>query len=125
MGDDPLMAAILAAVAQKRHGMVPFDPRQHKARDIGLGGPSTEYLATEYDPTGKVMNYPQIWWDKAGNPRLLDPDAAYDMAQRYEQTTGESFPRFPSISAAEFAAENRSALGGGEGPMSLAEMLRR
>jgi hypothetical protein len=117
--DDELVAAILAGVAQDRFGLAPYDPRKNVPRDIGLGGPSTEFLATEYDPSGQVMNYPSIWWDKQGNPHLLEPDAAYQQALDYEQTALKSFPRFPNIGAAEFAAENRSAMGGGDvGPLA-------
>ncbi len=120
-----LAQLLLSSVAQERHGLAPFDPSKHKARDVGLGGPSTEYLATEHDPSGKVMNYPTIWWDKAGNPQVLDADAAYDQALRYEQATQRAFPRFPSVPAAEFSAMNRSALGGGNSGLPLAQLFRR
>ena len=112
--NEALIASILAGVAQDRFGLSPYDPAVNTPRDIGLGGPSTEYLATEYDPQGQVMNYPTIWWDKQGNPTLLDPDAAYNQALAYEQNALKYFPRFPNIGAAEFAAENRSAMGGGD-----------
>jgi len=114
-----LLPLIVSAAAQERFGLQPFDAKRNKPQDIGLGGPSTEYLATEYDQEGKVMNYPQIWWDKQGDPLLLDPDAAYNMALSYERLTPNAFPRFPSIGAAETMAQNRSAMGGGEiGPLA-------
>lgn len=90
----------------------PFDASKHKERDVGLGGPSTEYLATEYDLEGKPFNFPQIWWDVGGNPHKLTPQQAYERAIRYEQETGKRFPRFNSIDEAVGAAEGRSAGGG-------------
>lgn len=106
--------ALLKASAQQKFGYRPFDPAVNEARDIGLGGPSTEYLATELDPTGAVMNYPTIWWNAGGDPVLMDPFQAYDQALSYEETSGLRFPRFKTIPQAEIAAENRSAMGGGQ-----------
>lgn len=106
--------ALLDAINFTRFGYRPYDPSVNKPRDIGLGGPSTEYLATENDPYGAAMNYPQIWWDMYGNPRLLDPQQSYNQAISYELASGERFPRYSSTGQAEFAAQNRSALGGAE-----------
>lgn len=82
--------------------LVPFDPEQHTPKDIGLGGPSTEYLITVDSPDGKVMVVPSIWWDEKGEPAFigdLNEDKIYvediiKIAQDYEKETGLSFPRF-------------------------------
>lgn len=91
----------------------PFDPKKHKPKDVGLGGPSTEYLATEEAPSGGFWNIPQIWYDRNGTPHLLDADAAWMMARDYEAATGKRFPRFETPGAGSFNAMNRSAQGGG------------
>lgn len=92
-------------------GLAPFDPARNVPRDVGLGGPSTEYLATA-PMFGGIVNYPTIWWDEAGNPVLLDGDAAWSMAHDYQQATGQRFPKFHNINTAEWAAKSRSAQGG-------------
>lgn len=114
---------LLAASAQDKFGYVPFDSTKHKPRDVGLGGPSTEYLATEYAPSGAAMNYPTIWWGPNGEPVLMDPSKAYEMSMAYEGLTGRTFPRFPDISSAETAAMHRSAQGGADVGL-LAKLLR-
>ncbi len=105
-------------------GLSPYDPKKNKARDIGLGGPSTEYLATEYAPDGSVWNYPTIWWGKDGNPVLLSAEDAYNMAIEYEAATGKRFPRYNALGPAVFSAQNRSALGGADnGPITARNAL--
>ena len=108
------MASVLASANQERFGLSPYEPGKNKAQDVGLGGPSTEFLATDYDKNGKVFNYPMIWWDKAGKPILLGPDEAYSQALAYENATPYAFPRFKNIPTAEFFAESRSSMGGGD-----------
>lgn len=100
-------------IASALYGLKPFDPATDVPQDVGLGGPSTEYLAGSQDPGGNEFNYPQIWW-MGGQPVMLDPDAAYNQALQYEQATGQMFPRYTNAGAADFAAQNRSALGGAE-----------
>jgi len=90
----------------------PFDPAKDKPKDVGFGGPSTEYLATAKSPDGGAWNYPQIWWTPDGKPIVLEGDAAWNEAQRYEGKTGERFPRYDNILAAIEAAMHRSAMGG-------------
>lgn len=92
--------------------LVPFDPQQHQPRDVGLGGPSTEYLATGDDGSGGVWNIPLIWWDDKGDPHLMEYDDAMMFAQQYEAQTGKRFPRYQSEGAASEMAMNRSAMGG-------------
>lgn len=75
--------------------LIPFDPRIHTPKDVGFGGPSTEYLATDMHPQGGAFNYPSIWWDADGNPVLLEGDQAYEQALNYERTTGQRFPYYP------------------------------
>lgn len=101
---------VLASVAP--NFVRPFDPAKDSPRDVGLGGPSTEYLITEQAPDGSFWNIPSIWWDRDGAPILLDADAAMQMAVDYEARTGHKFPRFSSPGAGAFSAMNRSAMGG-------------
>ena len=104
--------------------LVPFDSRVHEPQDVGFGGPSTEYHATENAPDGTVFNYPQIWWGEDGNPVPLKGRAAMDQALRYEQETGQKFPRFTGVDNATAirnaveAANNRSRRNGAaSGPL--------
>lgn len=91
----------------------PFDPSKHTPKDVGLGGPSTEYLITENAPDGGFWNIPSIWWDKKGNPtHIKDREQALALARHYEETTGKRFPRYGTPGAGSFAAMNRSAMGG-------------
>ena len=105
--------AIIEALSSALYGLKPFNPATDVPQDVGLGGPSTEYLAGSQDPMGNEFNYPQIWW-AGGKPALLDPAAAYEQALKYEAATGLYAPRYRNSGAAEFAAQNRSALGGAE-----------
>ena len=90
----------------------PFDPQRDVPQDVGLGGLSTEYLATESAPDFGYWNIPQIWWTQGGEPHLVSPEQANALALTYEEATGQRFPRFmrPGIGA-EMAA-HRSANGG-------------
>ena len=97
----------------QKFGMLePFDPSKHTEMDIGLGGPSTEYIATENAPDGGFWNIPTIWFDKGGKPLKLDNYNSAIMAREYEDKTGKMFPRFKTPGAGSFAAMNRSAMGG-------------
>ena len=105
------MADSMDLIAAALRGMKPFNPETDQPQDVGLGGPSTEYIAGGTDERGNEFNYPQIWWI-GGKPVLLPPDEAYKKAIEYEAATGKLFPRYRNAGAASFAAENRSALGG-------------
>lgn len=105
---------LINAINRVRFGLKPYDPNVNVAQDIGLGGPSTEYLATADDPYGAAFNYPTIWWDMMGNPQLLDGDQAYNQAIQYEVDSGVRFPRYESQGQAETFAQNRSLMGGGD-----------
>ncbi len=105
---------LLNAMQQVRYGLRPYDPAVNQAQDVGLGGPSTEYLATGEDPYGQAFNYPTIWWDMSGNPVLLNGDQAYNQAVDYEVNSGVRFPRYDSIGQAETFAQHRSIMGGGD-----------
>lgn len=117
------IARILAAVGQEKFGLEPFNPDKNWPQDFGLGGPSSEYVATDTDANGQIINYPQIWWDQQGNGYLLPPQQAMDQAAAYEQNTGNMFPRFPNLTAADFAAQNRSLMGGGQSGVPLASIF--
>jgi len=111
---------------------VPFNPSIHEPKDIGLGGPSTEYLVTIDSPDGQVMVVPSIWWDKEGNPTFLGDLETGDIAvedilknvQEYEQETKQSFPRFGTAGvpdnyriADRFAASRSKAGGASKVPL--------
>lgn len=101
------------ALTASRNGPQPFAPGKDTPQDVGLGGPSTEYLSGAQDPYGTEFNYPTIWWMN-GKPTLMNPDAAYDQSMQWENATGLMFPRYRTSEAADFAAQNRSAQGGAE-----------
>eukprot|EP00481_Brizalina_sp_1-RS-2013_P001474 TRINITY_DN3693_c0_g1_i1.p1 TRINITY_DN3693_c0_g1~~TRINITY_DN3693_c0_g1_i1.p1 ORF type:complete len:123 (-),score=19.81 TRINITY_DN3693_c0_g1_i1:41-409(-) len=66
----------------------PFDYNKHKPQDVGLGGPSTEYLVTLDSPDGGVWVVPSIWWDEEGNPTLVEnQDKVFEIAKQYEKET--------------------------------------
>lgn len=113
-GMSPSRAVLAAILRQQSFGLEPFDNSKHMPRDIGLGGPSTEYTASEYDAEGRPMTFPTIWWDKSGNPHKLPPRDALSMAEEYESATGLSFPRHDSFGTATEKAMHRSVSGGAE-----------
>ena len=91
----------------------PFDPAKHSPQDVGLGGLSTEYLATDLDPEGAAFNFPTIFFGEDGKAVYFeDPRAAMAQALAYEERIGQRFPRFSDIDSAVEAARNRSQMGG-------------
>ena len=93
----------------------PFDPSKHTPQDVGLGGPSTEYLITVDSPDGGVMVIPSIWWDEEGEPQLIeDQNEAVSLAVEYEKENSVVFPRFApkAYKKADAFAQQRSKLGG-------------
>jgi len=102
--------------AMVRQLLEPFDPKKHTPQDVGLGGASTEYLATEYAPDGSVLNFPTIWWDESGSPKLFEGDKgvreALAQALMYEESMGRKFPRYTEPDVAVQAAKERSQSGG-------------
>jgi len=93
----------------------PFDYTKHKPQDVGLGGPSTEYLITVDSPEGGVMVIPSIWWDEDGKPQLIeDQRQAVKLAKTYEKETKKQFPRFApkAYKEADMWAAGRSKAGG-------------
>lgn len=111
---DKIAEALINQMQVSKFGLRPYDPARDVAKDVGFGGPSTEYLATAQDPYGAAFNYPTIWYDMYGNAQVLDPQQAYDQSINYEQAAGIGFPRYKTIGNAVTAAENRSAMGGGD-----------
>jgi hypothetical protein len=85
-----------ASDIQANQGLVPFDKDIHTPRDVGFGGPSTEYTMTVDAPDGQVAVIPSIWWDTNGEPVVLDQRDAERRSFEYEQETGKQFPRFPA-----------------------------
>jgi hypothetical protein len=93
--------------------LIPFDPNKHEPVDLGLGGLSTEYLASEYAPNNGVWNIPTIWFNSETNQAvLLDIDEAWEISRAYELSTGNMFPRFNNLPDAVAAAKERSNAGG-------------
>ena len=107
--------------------LIPFDPKKHKPKDVGRGGPSSEVIITVDDPiTGEVMNIPSVYWDAKGEPTFFDTETdnvqtnrsnqnkAIKLALEYEEFTGKKFPRFApkAYQEAGNAARNRSNAGG-------------
>ena len=93
----------------------PFNPSKHQPQDVGLGGPSTEYLITVDSPDGGVMVIPSIWWDEEGKPQLIeDQDEAVSLAVEYEKGNDVVFPRFApkAYKEADTFAQKRSKTGG-------------
>ena len=109
-----IIDALTWAKANEQFGLTPYEPGINFPQDVGLGGISTEYTATDFDPNGQVFNYPQIWYDRQGMANVLPQDQAYDQALAYENGTAQRFPRFNSLENAETFAVNRSAMGGAE-----------
>ena len=95
-----------------RNFLQPFDPATMVARDVGYGGPSTEYLFTVEDSEGRAVNIPAIWWDAYGNPHKLNPQNALAMAAQYEAQNALYSPRYDNIGQAVEFAQHRSANGG-------------
>jgi hypothetical protein len=113
------LAQVLASRTQEQFGLHPFDPRSDKPQDMGLGGISTEYISTDTDQQGNMLNYPTIWYSKDGTANLLSPQEAMQQAMQYEYATSKRFPRFNSAGNAGTFAEHRSAMGGGvNGPLA-------
>ena len=99
--------------------LVPFDPNIHTPQDVGFGGPSTEVTITVDMPDGTISVIPSVWWDKDGNPTLVEnQDKAVELAQEYEKNNNKQFPRFGktgnrnSYELADSWAQRRSANGG-------------
>ena len=93
--------------------LIPFDPKKHKPIVAPNGMKTTERLASEESPDGKVWNIPTVWFDsETGKPRLLPLNKALSAAASYESRTGKAFPRFDNIESAVNAAKARSKKGG-------------
>lgn len=92
--------------------LVPFDHRTMKPKDVGLGGPSTEYLATVFDSEGRPVNIPLIWWTPSGQPVLMNEQNALSFFNDYESKANALAPRYSTIGQAVEFAMHRSALGG-------------
>jgi hypothetical protein len=133
-GDAPLygLAAVMTGGAivpqeasasdiQANQGLVPFDKDIHTPRDVGFGGPSTEYTMTVDAPDGQVAVIPSIWWDTNGEPVVLDQRDAERRSFEYEQETGKQFPRFAPndyASADEYAQARTRQGGASESPLA-------
>jgi hypothetical protein len=114
-------AEIFSGTKGGNQGLVPFDKDIHTSRDVGLGGPSSEYTMTVDAPDGQVAVIPSIWWDTNGEPVVLDQRDAERRSFEYEQETGKQFPRFPAggYELADEYAQARTRQGGAsESPLA-------
>ena len=104
----------MSGLLSQTMGLEPFDPERHSPQDLGLGGMSTEYLATEEDEDGLPFNFPTIWFDSGGKAGLLPVGAARKISLDYEKSTGKLFPRFErgNFGTAVEQAQHRSAMNG-------------
>jgi hypothetical protein len=94
----------------------PFRPGER--RENADGSYSTEISTTWQLPDGSWANVPSLWMGPNG-PQQFNPDDEQGILgamQRYEQQTGQKFPRFRSEAEAEQAAVARSAAGGAGAP---------
>jgi len=114
-----MLAQVLASRTQQQFGLSPFDPKKNVPQDFGLGGMSTEYVSTDQDDKGNLLNYPTIWFSPDGTGNMLSPEDGLQQAAAYEYATGKKFPRFNSIGNADTFAQHRSAMEGGMlGPLA-------
>ncbi len=94
----------------------PFDPEKDKARLNPNRTRSTEIVRT-VQIGDEIANVPSLWWERdSGEPvdlTGLSDDALAAAASRYENETGEKFPRFQSFEEGNAAAQKRSDAGGG------------
>ena len=98
-------------------GLVPFDPKVHKAQDLGLGekgSVSTEFLVTMDAPNGGVWNIPSIWFNEDGKAQVFDEQTSARLAFEHEKgSAGKGqFHRFNDIDSAVNSAIARSKAGG-------------
>lgn len=94
----------------------PFDPSINKPRPNSDGSYSTEITRTVQLPDGSWVNVPSLWWGEGNTVRdfgTMSDDQLAGFAMRYEQMSGQQFPRYRNLGGAEEAARNRSAAGGG------------
>ena len=98
------------------NGLHPFNPSVNKPRPNPDGSYSTEITRTVQLPDGSWANVPSLWWADGSTVRdfgTMSDDQLAAFAMRYEQMSGQSFPRYRDLGSAETAARGRSAAGGG------------
>ncbi|HEX9595293.1 MAG TPA: glucosaminidase domain-containing protein [Anaerolineales bacterium] len=100
----------------------PFDAATNTPRPNADGSVSTEVTRTVQLPDGNAVNVPSLWWGQGSSVRdfgSMSDDQLADFAMRYEQQSGNAFPRYGGIPEAERAAIARSNAGGGtKGPIT-------
>lgn len=93
----------------------PFDPSKDKPIDLGGGQYMTEKTRTVVDDSGRWAVVPSVWFSDDGSYKdfsSLSDDELSFLAQRYEVSTGKSFPRFNDKVSAGRWADKRSSGGG-------------
>lgn len=118
--DRPAPPRVAPSVPPRRpdsmNGLHPFDASTNTPRPNTDGSHSTEVTRTVQLPSGEWANVPSLWWGQGSTVRdfgTMGDDQLADFASRYEQSTGNAFPRYGSIAEAERAAIARSNGGGG------------
>ncbi|WP_244661671.1 hypothetical protein [Mesorhizobium huakuii] len=79
------------------------------------GSYSTEVSTTFQLPDGQWVNVPSLWMGSNGKPKQFSPTDEKDIIgamTAFEAKNGPTFARFPTVGAAEEAAQARSAAGG-------------
>ena len=92
----------------------PFDASQDKPRSNPDGSYSTEITRTVETPEGWAV-VPSLWFGGEGGPRdfgAMSDDQLSALAQRYEKTSKQKFPRYKSLDEADAFATERSKQGG-------------
>lgn len=110
--DQEVAAPAPAAPAAEGFGLRPFKPGEKV--DNADGSYSTERTVTVQGPDGQWSVVPSLWMGPNGPVDLLEKgdDVIANVAARYEAGSGEKFPRFADVKAAEDWAVQRSASGG-------------
>ena len=98
-------------------GMRPLEPGE--LRPNADGSISTELSVHMPMPDGSWMMAPSLWMGPGGPVEMSDENALRRMALGYEQGTGRTFPRWPTMEEALRDPGQRSRAGGtAAGPMA-------
>jgi len=98
-------------------GLRPLDAGESRPNADGTS--STELSTHMPMPGGEWMMAPSLWMGPGGPVELSDEDTIRRMAMEYEQGTGRTFPRWPSMDEALRDPGYRSREGGtAAGPMA-------
>jgi hypothetical protein len=108
----------------KEPNLRPFNPGERVENPDGSF--STERTVTVQGPDGRWMVMPSLWMGQHGPVHFQGrgDDFFSQIAGNYQQASGENFPTFPSLQAADAFAARRSK-GGGASHLPLAQVQRK